>query len=149
MPSPMVLTLKWFRDKGGIANKTEHWNHFANKRQDLFNFADLIAILPDKKGTTYIQCTTGDNFSARRKKILANPYVRPIIKAGNHVEVFGWRKVGPRGKRKIYEARIDKITMEDLKNEKTCDDIDVSNHDNDSSDATRGRDKITQASQSA
>ena len=56
---------------------------------DLYGMFDLIAI----RGihTLVVQVTTASNVSARRKKILSNPHLARVERAGWHVEIHGWR----------------------------------------------------------
>ena len=81
--------------------------------------------MPDRKGTIYIQCTTGSHLSDRKNKIIFSSFAKPILEAGNYIEIFGWRKVGLKGKRKLWDAKIEKITMEDLQYEKAINDPDL------------------------
>jgi len=88
--SPTQLSLKKLRLEGWTAWVVEHWNSFARIRQDLFGFADIIAI---KEGQMplLIQCTTVSNMSARVKKIEDN-VVAPIWGTIGRIEVWGWYK---------------------------------------------------------
>jgi hypothetical protein len=54
--------------------------------QDLFGFADIVAVLPGVPGTTYVQTTDGSNVAHRLAKMRAEPVasrVRACLAAGN------------------------------------------------------------------
>jgi len=89
--SPTQLSLKKLRGEGWTTWIVEHWNSFAKIRQDLFGFADIIAI---REGLPpiLVQCTTTSNMSARVAKIEANP-IAPIWGSFGRIEVWGWKKV--------------------------------------------------------
>lgn len=88
----------------------EHWNPFAHIRQDLFGFIDVLAVRDNE--ILAIQCTSGSNVSARLTKIRDNPAHRIwLASPSRRLEVWGWRKVGPRGKRKLWEVRIEPLTV--------------------------------------
>lgn len=114
MPSPTQRTLKKLRDENYCAAITEKWNAYSKVRQDLFNFADLVAVRSDLSGVLAIQTTSGSNASARRTKILANPIAKVWLEAKNRIEVWSWAKRGKRGKRKLWQVRIDVIHLGDF-----------------------------------
>jgi len=95
-----------------LVAKTEHWNHYARIRQDLFGFGDTMALSP----TTYndallIQTTTGAHRAARVAKILANAHL-PIVLRHLRVEVWSWSLKGARGKRKLWTLRREGFRLE-------------------------------------
>jgi hypothetical protein len=100
MKTPTQRSLKLLRDEGCTVALVERWNAFARKRQDLFGFIDLVALNGD--GITGVQTTTAQNLAARVSKILAEPQAKEWLLAGGLIEVHGWRKGGPRGKRKRW-----------------------------------------------
>lgn len=122
------------RDRGLICEVTEHYNAFTKRRNDLMGFCDILCLGQDTNDATVVntdfgrlaflskgnnkaiavQTTSGSNTSARVKKIMAEPRAELWLRAGNMIEVHGWRKAGPRGKRKTWQCRIEKITLEDL-----------------------------------
>jgi hypothetical protein len=90
-------------------------------KRDLFGIIDLIAIVPADLeckllGNGFIvgiQTTSGSNNHAlRRHKALAQPRLKQWIDAGGRFEVWSWSKQGPRGKRKTWQLRIERITAE-------------------------------------
>lgn len=102
--TPTQRSLQKLRAEGGFVAITEKWNPFSRTRQDLFGFVDLLCIRGDE--VIAVQTTSGSNVSARVQKIRglqafhlwnAAPTRRTVV--------HGWRKVGPRGKRKVWECR--------------------------------------------
>lgn len=82
-------------------------------KQDLFGFADIIAINADE--TYLVQTTSSANFSARLQKILACQAAKvwgPLENAG-HILLHGWSKKGARGKRKLWELREQTVKPND------------------------------------
>jgi hypothetical protein len=82
----------------------EKWNPWARVRSDLFGFADLLAMSPTR-GILAVQTTSGGNVAARIAKIRNEPRAGIWLASGGRIVVHGWRKVGPRGKRKVWECR--------------------------------------------
>lgn len=115
--SPTQRSLKLLRDAGYHAAVTEHWNQFAHIRQDLFGFCDIVAYKPSGS-VLFVQTTSGSNLSARIAKIVANEHARAFLQGeGREIVVHGWRKVGARGKRKLWECRVVQVTAEDFRDE--------------------------------
>ncbi len=108
--SPTQRTLAYLREEGFTCGITEKWNQHAGIRQDLFGFIDLVALHP-ALGTYGVQATSGTNVSARIEKIRGLETHATWLQAGNKILVIGWRKVGPRGKRKVWEPRIVELTQ--------------------------------------
>ena len=102
---------------GALVAIVERWNQHAKVRQDLFGFADLVAVIPGMPGTVYVQTTSGANVAARLNKMRAEPVVarvRACLAAGNSVMVHGWAKRGARGKRKTWTLREVVVTAAEL-----------------------------------
>ena len=97
------------RDQGWMCEIVEHWNPFVKRRKDLWGFCDILAIRPGE--TLAVQTTSTSNVSARVTKILAEPKSVAVLKAGIKIEVHGWKKAGPRGKRKTWQCMIKKIEL--------------------------------------
>jgi hypothetical protein len=89
--SPTQRSLKLLRDLGYTVAIVEHWNHFTKRRNDLFGFADLLAIRENE--VLLVQVTSGTNTSARVKKITESEHIGIVRDAGIRVEVHGWRKL--------------------------------------------------------
>ena len=103
MTSPLQRSLKLLRSEGWLCAIVEKWNPHVRSRQDLFGFADILAVRSDDM--MLVQTTSGSNVAARVAKIrgitAAHIWIRPM----RHIYVHGWSKRGPRGKRKLWECR--------------------------------------------
>ncbi len=69
---------------------TEKWNPFAKIRQDLFGFADLLAIKPGE--ILAVQTTTAGHFADHRRKIITEPRHQSWLQAGGKIQLHGWNK---------------------------------------------------------
>jgi len=117
--SPTQRSLKELRKDGWTVAITEHWNPFAHIRQDLFGFIDLVAMSPSR-GLLAVQTTSGSNVGKRIAKIKAEPRAAIWLACGGRIQVHGWRKVGAKGKRKLWECRTVEI-LKDYDTERTND----------------------------
>lgn len=118
MTSPTQRTMDKLRADGWECQNVEKFNHHTKRRQDLFGCIDIVAI---REGATLgIQCTSGSNTSSRVHKIAAEPRMVTWLKAGNLLEVWGWRQLvahkkdGTKAKRPKWEPRIERVTLEQL-----------------------------------
>lgn len=113
--SPTQRTLAECKKRGWRAGVVEKWNPHAGIRQDLFGFVDLVALDPEAGQTILIQATAS-GVSDRVKKIRekCRDAALDCLKAGNRIVVWGWRKTGAAGKRKLWNVREVEITEEDL-----------------------------------
>ena len=103
---PTQRSLKLLRSRGYTCGITEHWNGWIKRRMDLFSFVDIVCLDPVGKQVIFVQTTSGPNMSARLAKIGTIPAATVAHQAGVKIMVHGWRRVGPRGKRKVWECRI-------------------------------------------
>jgi len=102
--SPTQRSLKMLRDAGWFCAITEHWNQYSRRRNDLFGFIDVLAIRGDE--ILAVQTTSGDNVSARIQKIRGIQAAKLWLESPSRkIHVHGWRKVGAKGKRKLWECR--------------------------------------------
>lgn len=79
----------------------------AKVRHDAWGFGDLLACIPGV-GITLLQVTTTTNMVARQNKIQGECWEdaqRWLSYPGAAVEVWGWAKRGPRGKRKLWSLK--------------------------------------------
>lgn len=93
----------------------ERWVAQARRRIDLFGCIDLVA-LDGKPGVLGIQATSTGNIPSRVKKILTEcrEAARDWLEAGNRLEVWGYAKRGPAGKRKLWTLKTREVTLEEL-----------------------------------
>lgn len=111
--SPTARSLRRLRERGYLCQVVERFNPGARVRQDLFGFIDILAI---KGGITLgVQaCTVGDQ-SKRIAKIKAEPKAAAWLSGyARHIEVHGWGKHGPRGKRKTWDVTETSVVLSDL-----------------------------------
>lgn len=92
----------------------EKWIPQARKRVDLFDAIDIVALDLPRKKTIGVQCSTGSSHAAHKAKILASERMLGWSACGNEILLITWSKKGPRGKRKIWEPRIEKISPSDF-----------------------------------
>lgn len=90
MSSPTSRSLELLRAEGWIPWVVERWIPGANKRVDLFNFGDILAIRDG--AVMIIQTTTASNVSSRIHKIKTSPFLPIVQKAKMFIEVHGWAK---------------------------------------------------------
>lgn len=115
--SPTQRTLAYLRKRGEVAQVVERFNQFAKVRQDLFGFIDIVNL---RTGAIVgVQCTSGGNVAARVNKILneCGDVAREWLLAGGRIEVWGWAKRGPRGKRKLWTPRVVDVFLRTVTNE--------------------------------
>lgn len=103
--SPCQRSLKKLRSDGWTCAITEHWNPYSKTRSDLFGFCDILCFKDEV--TLAVQTTSGDNVSHRLEKIMGIPAAKAWATGSifRQITIHGWRKVGPRGKRKVWECR--------------------------------------------
>lgn len=109
---PTARTLEMLHKEGYIAQVVERWNPWAQRKIDLFNCIDIIAVRPTRCSIVGIQCTTGSHHAVRRAKILSEPKARAWLECGGSIEIRSWSRRGGRGKRKKWEERVEEITLE-------------------------------------
>lgn len=109
--SPTQRSVKYLREQGWTVAVVEHWNPYARIRQDLFGFADLIAV---KRAMfpLLVQVTSGSNVAARITKIKSLPAFVDCHHGGFYIFVHGWAKRGPRGEAKTWTLREERILPE-------------------------------------
>lgn len=88
--TPTTRSLKHMREQGYICEKTEHWNHFANRRQDLFDVIDILCVKPNEM--VGVQTTSYAAMSARKKKIKESEKAAAWLLSGAKILLHGWRK---------------------------------------------------------
>jgi hypothetical protein len=91
--SPTQRSLDYARRQGWLPGVVERWNPHARIRQDLFGFVDLV-VVDDEPGVLAVQATSGANVASRLRKIRELETGAPArwLRAGNRIEVWGWRK---------------------------------------------------------
>jgi len=104
--SPTQRSLKLLRSQGMTAQVVERYNQFARRRIDLFGFIDIVCL--SDVSIIGVQTTSGDHVSHRLEKIREECKDKALawLRAGGKIHIHGWRKVGPRGKRKVWAVRV-------------------------------------------
>ena len=103
--STIARTLAECRTLGWPAAIVEKWVAMPSRRVDLFGLVDVLA-LAGINGAVGIQaCGASGDAAAHVRKALASPYLIPWLESGLGFEIWAWRKVGPRGKRKTWQRR--------------------------------------------
>lgn len=92
MGSPTQRSLQLLRSEGWIAEVVESHNTFSHRKNDLFGFADLVAMKPGET-PLLVQTTSGSNLSARRQKIAEEPRAAVALQSGFRIVLHGWRKL--------------------------------------------------------
>lgn len=102
--SPTQRSLKLLREEGYTVAITERWNPWSRTRQDLFGFIDLLCFKDNV--VLAVQTTDGTSVAKRIAKIRATQaFPLWLNMPTRQVEVHGWLKRGPRGKRKVWTCR--------------------------------------------
>lgn len=105
------MTHALLREQGYMVAKTEHWNHHAKKRQDLFGIIDTLAIHPEPdRAMLAIQTTDAEHRSEHRKKLLTHE-VPPVWTLHAKLELWSWGKKGAEGKRKLWCVTRERFHM--------------------------------------
>jgi hypothetical protein len=104
---PAQRSMQLLKKHGWMYGKTEQWNPHAFKRQDLFGFIDILAVLSCNLG---IQATTSSSVSSHVHKILDDDVLLHRVALwlaipDNRFEIWGWSKKGKKGKRKLWTLR--------------------------------------------
>jgi hypothetical protein len=100
-----------------MADVTESYNSFTQRRKDLFGFVDLVVI---ENGTLIgVQVTSRSNMSARSKKIKheRSDQARAWLSTGATIEVWGWGKKKV-GNRMLWDLKRTPILESDLAKER-------------------------------
>jgi len=106
MTGPVERSLRWYRKQGWYAYSVSRYVPQAKRTVDFANFADIIAYSPVLARIVACQATTTGNQAARVAKILALESAGAWWKAGGDIQVHGWAKKGPRGKRKVWQLTV-------------------------------------------
>jgi len=102
--SPTQRTLALLRKEGGLVQVVERWNPHSRTRHDLFGLFDVLQVNGDD--VIGVQSCAGASFSARVKKLGSSPaLVQWLASPRRWAVIHAWRKVGPGGRRKLWEVR--------------------------------------------
>ena len=106
-------TMKHLKKNGISHSKSESYNSFSNKKNDLFGIIDIVALYSD--GICGIQAC-GSDFLQHDRKIKESPYSLEWIDSGGILELWGWRKLKVKrgGKAFRWTPRIKKYYRVDF-----------------------------------
>lgn len=90
--TPTTRSLRLLRKQGWMVGVVEKWNPHVKIRQDLFGFADLLAVDAVGKQFVLVQTTSAANFSSRMKKVRESEDAATWLSAGGKIAVHGWQK---------------------------------------------------------
>lgn len=118
MSSPTTRSKTMLEKDGWTVAIVEKWNPHVRIRQDLFGFADLLAMKPGEI-PRLIQVTSS-GWASRIAKIKDEPKAAIALAAGFQIEVHGWRKLKVKrgGKATRWTPKIIPLTK-DIFNELT------------------------------
>lgn len=100
------------------------FNPYTKRREDLFNFIDLVGIHGNYQGVLGIQAC-GEDVSEHIGKIMEgfrdgkgneippNPHIFQWLRAGNRFFIWSWCLRGAKGKRKMYRLREIEFRIKD------------------------------------
>lgn len=100
---------EWLREHGFTFANVERDNPYGGVKQDLWKAFDYIAVHPEHSGTFYIQVTTLDNASSRRKKVRDAPETTTLLQAQNRAQLFLWHQ--PKGPGTKWQVKIEEVTL--------------------------------------
>lgn len=90
--SLMQRTLAVLKEKGCLYQKTEVWNPFAHRRQDLFGFIDILAVYPDSVRPVGIQVCDKGSVNQHIEKIKSTESYKRWLTVGR-IEIWSWHCV--------------------------------------------------------
>ena len=113
-------TLRALRQEGYICGMVERFNPHAGRfgrHQDLFGIFDIIGIMP--RGICGIQSCAGSGFAEHDRRILGSEFSPEWLRAGGHIELWGWRKIKAKrgGKLMVWRPRLKVYSLEDFGND--------------------------------
>jgi hypothetical protein len=116
--SPTARALAQLRKEGWLPAVVERWNPGARVRQDFLGFADILAVNERVHGGVLaVQVTTQAHVGDRFTKITTPPVSARTTRwlwSDNTLEIWGYAKRGPRGKRKTWRLTRRVVTLRDL-----------------------------------
>ncbi len=87
MSSPYAKSKQRLEKIGYRVGKTEHWNSFCKRRQDLFNCIDMVAM---RAGEPLLAVQPTDITSVSKRMAKAHEVAKDWVSTGNRFEVWGW-----------------------------------------------------------
>lgn len=126
--TPQIRSRQYLTDRGYLIDTVERKKEFPDKNRlpcavckhqpslkksvDLFNFADVIAVHPQKKEIILVQSTDRSDHSKRRNKILASMEAKLCLMSGLRILLQSWKKNEARNR---WEVAEEWFTLADYK----------------------------------
>jgi hypothetical protein len=109
--SPTARSLDLLRKSHYLAAVVERWNPHVGPgiRQDLFGFADILAVHPRRREFLLVQTTSLDHVAHRLAKSKGRPELAAWLRAGGLFQVHGWKRRGVK-----WEVKIVAVAADDL-----------------------------------
>jgi hypothetical protein len=104
MATPTARSLALLRRVGYLAAVVECWIPHANRRRDLFGFADVLAVHPVRREIVLVQVTTAGHLADRLAKVRAAPELPGLLAGGCKVQLHGWKRHGKRWRVKLVDV---------------------------------------------
>jgi hypothetical protein len=110
-PSPTQRSLRHLREQGFLAEKVEQRLPIPGKfvTRDLFNWIDIVALMPSQHRIVGVQVTSGANHAAHKEKILGLKSFAWWKVCGGIALLHSWVKRGARGERKTWQLREERL----------------------------------------
>lgn len=107
------LTLRHLRKHGWSPATVEKWNPHVGIRQDLFGFADILAVKPTESGggVLAIQSTSAGGHNEHLVKLHREPRLWDWLRAGAKAELWSWSKNKHTGQWALRRHVFDLATM--------------------------------------
>lgn len=113
--TPTARSLAWLKSEGWTYANVERRIPGKFVTMDCFGFLDYIALKPGEKGILGLQFTSDSNHAAHYHKIVLERRATLWLACDNRIWLMSWSKKGARGKRKLWEPRIQEITLQDFR----------------------------------
>jgi hypothetical protein len=109
-------TKQYFEQLGCLVGHVEKWIPQIKRRQDLWGLFDQVVVGFEPFSTLYVQSCAGSSHAAHKAKMLANPNLGPVLKAGNGVALVSWRtkKVKRGGKAVVWVPRLELFSLKEI-----------------------------------
>jgi hypothetical protein len=107
--TPTARSLALLRHSGYLAAVVECWIPHANRRRDLWGFADVLAVHPVRREVVLVQVTTADHLAHRLAKVRAARELPGLMAAGCKVHLHGWKRQGTRWGVKVININPDDL----------------------------------------
>jgi hypothetical protein len=107
-PYSNMMTVEFLQKRGFLAETVEKIIPRCNKRRDLYNMYDVVAVKPGE-GVLFIQATTKNGLGEHRTALLGKPGLEFCLRSASRVQLWSWREtVGSNG---LKEPRVEEAFL--------------------------------------